>query len=260
MALLPWRKLAFSGSVTSIVRTVRANIALQIETSPSVRGQMPRPVVAIPNMMLDADETRDLVEKLADGDRTALERLLLDHYAPLAAHVSRRLPPSIQSVVGVDDVVQQTYTEVFRSIEDFEHREDVTFLSWLIAIADNRLRDAIRALHRKKRGGDHRRLRGIPDDKAGSAADLVDVLAGRSHTASRSLARREAIQAIQVALAGLPEEYRRAIELRYFDGYTLEQNAALMDRSTGAVRGLLDRAKKRIRDALVRASLYLSKK
>ncbi len=211
-------------------------------------------------MMLGADETRVLVDEAANGDRTALERLLLDHYAPLAAHVSRRLPPSIQSVVGVEDVVQQTYALVFQSIEHFEHREDVTFLSWLIAIADNRLRDVIRALHRKKRGGDHRRLRGVPDDKAGNAADLVDVLAGRSHTASHSLARREAIQAIQVALAGLPEEYRQAIEHRYFDGYTLEQTAALMDRTTGAVRCLLDRAKKRLRYALVRASLYLGKK
>ena len=62
------------------------------------------------------------------------------------------------------------------------------------------------------------------------------------------------------ALAELPEEYRRAIELRYFDGYSLEETAILMGRTTGAVRGLVDRARRQIRESLGRASHYLSEK
>ena len=89
---------------------------------------------------------------------------------------------------------------------------------------------------------------------------MIDVVTGNEHTPSKSLARREAIQAIQIALAGLNEEYRRAVQLRYFEGRSLEETANLMGRTTGAVRGLLDRAKKKMREAMGRASLYLSKK
>ena len=39
-----------------------------------------------------------------------------------------------------------------------------------------------------------------------------------------------------------------------------EETAGIMKRTTGAVRGLLDRAKKELRNALERASKYLSSK
>ena len=91
-----------------------------------------------------------------------------------------------------------------------------------------------------------------------SGADILDALAGRTHTASQSVARRELVHAVRAAVAGLPEEYREAIELRYFDGYSLDETAVLMGRTAGAVRGLVDRAKKQIRDSLGRASRFLS--
>ncbi len=208
--------------------------------------------------MTNAAETRALVGRAVDGDRAALERLMLDHYAVLSRHIAERLPPSIQSVTGTDDIVQQTYTQVFATIARYEQREGATFLSWLMAIAENRLRDAIRAHKRKKRGGGRTRVQTVGNEEGSGAVNLLDALAGSGSTPSHSVARREGIRAIRIAVAGLPDEYQRAVQLRYFDGYTLEETAALMGRTTGAVRGLLDRAKKRIRDALERASKYLS--
>jgi RNA polymerase sigma-70 factor (ECF subfamily) len=210
--------------------------------------------------MIPTDDTTELIERAVRGERAALERLLLDHFTPLAAHVSRRMPPSLQSLVGVEDVVQSTLTNVFQSIGQYEVRDDATFLSWMLAIADNQLRDAVRAQKRKKRGGDRIRVQDVPAEEQSREVQLLNVLIGPDHTPSRSAARREGMQAIRVALAGLPDEYRRAIELRYFDGYSLEETAILMGRTTGAVRGLVDRARRQLREALGRASHYLSEK
>jgi RNA polymerase sigma-70 factor (ECF subfamily) len=210
--------------------------------------------------MTPLDDTAELIPRAVRGERAALERLLLDHFAPLTAHVARRMPASLQSVVGVEDIVQSTFTNVFQSIEQYELRNDATFLSWLLAIAENQLRDAVRAHKRKKRGGDRIRVQDVPAEEQSSEVQLLDILIGPDHTPSRSAARREGMQAIRTALAGLPEEYRRAIELRYFDGYSLEETAILMDRTTGAVRGLVDRARRQIRESLGRASHYLSEK
>jgi RNA polymerase sigma-70 factor, ECF subfamily len=210
--------------------------------------------------MTAIDDTAELIQRAVRGERVALERLLLDHFAPLTAHVTRRMPASLQSVVGVEDIVQSTFTNVFQSVGQYEVRDDASFLSWLLAIAENQLRDAVRAQKRKKRGGDRVRVHELPTEEQSREVQLLDILVGPDHTPSRSAARREGMQAIHTALTGLPEEYRRAIELRYFDGYSLEETAILMDRTTGAVRGLVDRARRQIRESLGRASHYLSEK
>jgi RNA polymerase sigma-70 factor (ECF subfamily) len=137
---------------------------------------------------------------------------------------------------------------VFRAIEQFELREDATFLSWLWSIANHRMLDELRSHHRQKNEGGYDRL----------TADLLQQMQGEAGTASQSIARREAVSAVRIAMAGLPEHYRRAIQLRFFERQSIEQIAGEMQRTPGAIRGLLDRAKRELRDGLGRASLYLS--
>jgi RNA polymerase sigma-70 factor (ECF subfamily) len=210
--------------------------------------------------MVPLDDTTELIKRAASGERAALERLLLDHFTTLSAHITKRIPPSLQSIVGVDDLVQSTFTNVFQSIEKYEVRKDATFLSWLLAIADNQLRDTIRAHRCQKRGGDRTRVHNVSAEEQSSEVQLLDILVGPDHTPSGSAARREGMQAIRTAMNELTEEYRRAIELRYFDGYSVEETAVLMGRTTGAIRGLVDRARKQLRETLGRASHYLSEK
>ena len=198
--------------------------------------------------MTNTSNGQQLVRQAVEGDRNALEQLMLDNYASLASRVATRLPASLRARISVDDVVQQTYMRVFQTIARFEPRGEASFFSWLCTIANNRIQDELRAHHRKKNEGGFDRL----------AADLVVEVEDDKHTASQSIARREAVSAIRIAMAGLPEHYRQAVQLRFFEGYTVEQIADEMQRSPGAVRGLLDRAKRELRDGLGRASLYLS--
>src|SRR5688572_24863225 len=112
--------------------------------------------------MMTSDDTVDLIQRAVRGERAALERLLLDYFARLSAHIERRMPTPLQSVVGVEDIVQSTFTNVFQSIAQYEVRDGATFLSWLLAIADNQLRDAVRAHKCKKRGGNRVRVHDVP--------------------------------------------------------------------------------------------------
>jgi RNA polymerase sigma-70 factor (ECF subfamily) len=208
--------------------------------------------------MTDTIDNGELINQAVTGDRAALERLMLDHYAALARQIEQRMPPSLRSAMSADDLVQMTYTQVFVSISSYEPREGASFLAWLIAIAENRLRDCLRAHRRKKRGGGRSPISDGASDSDSRGGKLFDVIAGSGSTPSQAVARREGIQAIQVAVAGLPDAYRQAVELRFFEGRSVEETAGLMGRTTGAVRGLLDRAKRELRNALERASKYLS--
>jgi RNA polymerase sigma-70 factor (ECF subfamily) len=201
---------------------------------------------------------QELMAKATSGDHVALERLLLSHYAGLSRHVAARLPASLQALVSVEDVLQETFVQVFRDIGNFQPRCEGSFSAWLRTIAENRLRDTIKALRRKKRGGQFRRVQALANAQASSVGNLLEILSTESHTPSQSVARREGVHALQVAIAGLPEDYRQAICLRYLEGKSLSQVAEMMQRSPGAIRGLIGRAKEKMRAALGRSSLYLS--
>jgi RNA polymerase sigma-70 factor, ECF subfamily len=202
----------------------------------------------------------ELVSQAISGDRPALERLLLDRCDRLSRHIERKLPVSVRGMLGVEDVLQETFAQVFRDIGRFEPRSSDSFSAWVRTIADHRLQDCLRELKRKKRGGDRRRIQKATDPEASSVADLVEVLFADGRTASQSVAGHEAVRAVQVAIAGLSDDYRQAIRLRYLEGKSLAETAEVMDRTPGAVRGLLDRAKGKMREALGRASLYFSTK
>lgn len=111
--------------------------------------------------------------------------------------------------------------------------------------------DARRALRRKKRGGESR-----PAATAESVACLVELLATEGTTPSQSFARHEAIQAVQLAMAELPADHLQAVRLRYLEGCSVDDVATQMRRTPAAVRGLLDRAKRAMRETLGRVSHY----
>lgn len=121
-----------------------------------------------------------------------------------------------------------------------------------------RLVDALRVEQRQKRGGGFRRQRRASESVTGSLVDLVDRLPGDAPTASGLMAKDEAILAIQVAIASLPEEQREAVRLHVLEGNSLEETAAEMGRTTGAIRGLVQRAKQQLAEAMGRASAWLS--
>ena len=206
---------------------------------------------------VDGDE-RDLLAAAANGDRAAMERLLLAHYSRLERHVAAGIPPSLQRMLSAEHVLQETFIHAFRDIRRFDVYDAVSFHSWLRAIADHRLTDAIRRLRAAKRGGGWRAVE--QPAQTSSLADLTALLAAPSDRPSRAAVHAEAVQAIQVRLAGLPDDQQQAIRLRYLQEQSLDSVAAAMDRSPNAVRGLLHRGKASLREMLGRTSRWWSRR
>lgn len=190
------------------------------------------------------------------GDQQALEQLLVACFDELTRYLERKVPSDLGRVVQADDILQQTYCQAFRDIGRFQARAPGAFYHWLRSIADNRLLDAVRTERRQKRGGGWKRLSATGGRE--SRRSFLQMLSAEVRTPSSLAAGREAERALNVALAGLSEEYRTVIQLRHLQGLSIEQVATEMKRSADVIRGLLYRARKKLREALERPSLWMN--
>lgn len=200
-----------------------------------------------------------LVAAAMGGDQVALERLLLAHYDSLALQIGAKLPSRLQATHAVEDILQLVFFQAFRDIGQFKQRADANFGNWLARIAENRLCDAIKEQDRAKRGGEMRRV----DDAAGSDGSMLclwDWIAAADTSPGSIVAREEALHALQVAVAALPDDQQLAIRLRFLEGKSLEETAAAMQRTPDAVRGLVHRGKEQLLAAMGRASKWLKSK
>ncbi len=197
----------------------------------------------------------DLLERAIAGQPLALDRLLIDSYPRLFARVGQKLPSEMRGVIGPEDIIQDTFAMAFKGIANFRPEGPDSFFRWLAAIADNRVIDAVRARNAVKRGGG-----GPPTaQQRSSLAALVDLVAVNEWTPSRSVGGREAVAAVQVALAGLKPEYREALTVRYLEGKNAAEAAARLGRSEQAVHKLCSRGLQAIKQALGEAARYQSR-
>ncbi len=210
-------------------------------------------------MSLVIDEAA-LVADAIRGNREALEQLLLLHYPRLEKRLQARLPARFSGVLGVDDVLQEAFVEVFRAIDTFRPSGNAGFAAWLNTLVEHRLQDNLRRLRRKKRGGDRCQVGRVASAGESSLIDLVALLSDHGDTPSQCAARGEAIRAVQVGMAGLPTDQREVILHRYLEQQSIEATAVAMRRTPGAVRGLLHRAKHSLRGALGRSARWFAYK
>lgn len=201
-----------------------------------------------------ASDEADLVTRAQEGDEVALKELLVIYWTPLSKHVARKIPRQVQAVTDADDVLQQTFLQAMQHIGQFSPQGAFSFYGWLKTIATNCAQDTSRRLTSAKRGGNRRRVHSLALPHESSMADLVEMLSAGSHTPSGSAARHEEIEAVRQSIESLSDEYRQAVQLRFLEGKSLAETAAIMRRSPRAVQGIVDRAKKKMRAALGRLS------
>lgn len=179
------------------------------------------------------------------GDKDALSDLL-EAYGP-GVEAALTIGPRWRGAVDAADVMQVTYLEAFMQIGRFDASRAEAFPGWLRRMAENNLRDAIRGLESKK----HPPARLQLDAYGGDASvALFDVLTAGVGTPSRAARGNEASERLQAALRCLPVDYARTVQLYDLEGRPIDDVAAALGRSAGAVYMLRMRALERLRELL----------
>lgn len=168
---------------------------------------------------------KELLRRAVAGEDLAVRQLLLPYLAQLSRIIANKYPNLNHGMATVDDVIQETFTESLRHIQEFDPQKG-SLRSWLATIADRRAMRAVRDAQRVKRGGKQKRAGQVLGEET-SLHNLVEMLSAGSHTASRSAMRHEAVEAVHDVISDLPVDYQQAVQLYLIDGKTLQEAAVL---------------------------------
>ncbi|MEE8170391.1 MAG: sigma-70 family RNA polymerase sigma factor [Phycisphaerae bacterium] len=174
----------------------------------------------------------------------------------LRRYVESAIPSRMTRVVSADDILQDIWITVVRSASDIIATGSEGFDAWLTRIAQRRIADAIRRARAVKRGGRARITYEKP--QTSSFVDLFARISSPQATPSKTLSARESTNAVQVALAALPERHRAVLMLRYFDGKSHSDIAHALNLSQSAVNSLLFRGMQKLRRLLGATTQFFS--
>jgi len=195
--------------------------------STTARIRTPAPLRATRDTRGAADPDADVIGLAGKGDLTgALLRLIQRH----GAAVYRYCHGALRDSALADDVYQQVFIEAFRDLPSFVGRSPVRI--WLFAITRHQVLDAVRARGRTHGHVEETRVLDAPDPRPSPGDSLDD-------------ARRR--QALVASLGELSEPIRVAVLLRYHEGCTFEEMAAICREKPCTLRARVVRALPRLR-------------
>jgi RNA polymerase sigma-70 factor (ECF subfamily) len=181
--------------------------------------------------------------KLSDGDPSRCCRLE-QYYSYVNFLVRQSFPPHLAAKVERRDVVQQVLLKVLESDPDFGGRSEGERLSFLRKTYVSVVSDSVRYFDRGKRKGM------LKQSLSESAARLEKWLAAVQSSPSQRASKHEQLLRLAHAIAELPENQRRAVELHHLKKHSLAETAEAMGISPQAAAGLLRRGLASLRDGL----------
>lgn len=129
----------------------------------------------------------------------------------------------LKNNADVEDIFQTVFLKYALSDVAFESPEHAS--AWIVRVTINACKDLLRSVFRR---------RTVPLDQVAGLPEITDPV------------HREVLEAV----LSLPEKYRVAIYLHYYEGYTAPEIGKLTGRNVNGVYTLLNRGKNMLKEVL----------
>ena len=173
-----------------------------------------------------------LLERIAEGDRSAMHTLYARHNVRVYRFVLRML----RDVTATEDLVSQVFLDVWRTASQFEGRSQVS--TWLLSIARFKALTALRP----------RKYEDIDQDEVMEVADSAD-------TPEASLDRSRTSEILRACVAKLSPAHREIVNLVYYHEKSVDEVAGIVGIPASTVKTRMFYARKQLADLLKNAGI-----
>ena len=187
--------------------------------------------------LADSDEASDvaLMLRVRDGDLEAFETLVTRHQHSVVGTAAKMLG----GAADAEDIGQQVFVRVWKHAARYQ--PSAKFTTWLMTITRNLVFNELRRRRRSQQvsmdsdEGDTIRHQFVDEQAVAPSEEILD---------------SELKEAIDAAIASLPETQRLAIVLRRYEGMPYEEIAEVLKTSVPAVKSILFRARAELKARL----------
>ena len=175
---------------------------------------------------------KETILRCQNGSAAAFAELVERYERPLFAYVYRLNCSTADR--QPEDIVQEIFLKVYQKIHNFKQLPGACFSTWLFTIARNHCID----LKRKKKTDIRNK---VSENKA-----MIDLTVQKLVDPQRATLQNEIAERVNIAIAELPEPFRSALILRYYEDMSYAKIAQILQCNEGTVKSRVARAKQKL--------------
>jgi len=170
-------------------------------------------------------EEQQLLVRARAGEHRALRQLYGTYNGQVRAHLYRLLGPDCE----VEDLTQVVFARAFNALDRFQGNS--SFSTWLYRITANTTHNLTRQRFRR--------------DRVKAALNWFNAGRGAGHVASTRLEARDEAHRI---LGRLRPDLREVFVLYHYEGLTLQEISAVLEKPVSTIGDRLTRARRKLRE------------
>jgi RNA polymerase sigma-70 factor (ECF subfamily) len=180
-----------------------------------------------------ADNLEHLLRATAAGDAQAFRRL----YEASSAHLFGLLLRMLKRRDWAEEALQDCYLKIWQKADSYAPEKGQP-LAWLMTVARYRALDLLRVRRPEVE---------LPEEEDAPPMTFAD---GAADDPQLRAAEREGIRRLNDCMGALAPEQRRSVLLAYYEGYTHQELAKVLDAPLGTVKSWVRRGLQRLRECL----------
>ena len=141
-----------------------------------------------------------LVKSYMNGDERALEKLIDRHNQRLSSFIYSK----VQDREVTEDIFQDTFIKVIRTLKKGNYNEEGKFLPWVMRISHNLIID------------DYRKSKRMPRFEGNNEFNIFSIISDDQLNAERRLIKDQIDQDLIILIRELPKDQMEVLEMRLF--------------------------------------------
>ncbi len=184
-----------------------------------------------------------LIEQFLSGDKQGIEKLINRHKTKVYTYILL----VVKNQQLAEDVFQDTFIKVIKSLVDGKYKDNGRFVSWVIRIAHNLIIDHFRK---------EKQLNTLSNDDY--EADIFNSKKLSDQNIEDVLIRDQITTDVRQLIDELPEEQKQVILLRHYGGMSFKEIAEQTDVSINTALGRMRYALINLRKLIMKRNISLT--